>query len=684
MRVWPGRAEPRGVTVDAGGVNVALFSAEATAVEVCLFDPAGLETRVALPSRTESVWHGYLPGVRPGARYGFRVHGPWEPAAGRWFNPAKLLADPYARRLSGRLVQHEALRAVAAEGGPDPRDTAAYVPLSVVAAEPRPARRPALRPWADTVIYELHVRGFTKRMPEVPERLRGTYAGLASPAAVRHLTRLGVTAVELLPVHASVTERSVAGRGLVNYWGYNTLGYFAPDPRYSAGEDPVAEFRAMVDALHAAGIEVLLDVVYNHTAEGPPDGPTLSLRGIDNRAYYRLDPADNARYRDYTGCGNTLDVRTGATLRLILDSLRYWVSVMGVDGFRFDLASALARGDDGVDEHSPFLAAVGQDPVLRDVRLIAEPWDLGSDGYRVGGFGAPWAEWNGRYRDAVRDFWRGELPRLAELGTRLAGSEDLYGPRGPHASVNFLTAHDGFTLRDLVSYRRKHNAANGERGADGTDDNRSVNFGAEGDTADPEILALRRKQVRNLLATLLLSAGTPMLLAGDELGNTQHGNNNAYCQDNEVSWVDWSTVDSELLEFTRSLLALRAAEPVFRRAGFFTGSTVDDRRDITWYRPDAQVVTDADWQRPGDRTLGAYLDGKRTDRHDRKGRPQAGRSYLLWLHSGQSDVDILLPPAAPAYSVAFDTAGRLSGRYRAGAALWMPARSVLLLRAGSR
>ncbi|MGA8118133.1 MAG: glycogen debranching protein GlgX, partial [Actinocatenispora sp.] len=522
------------------------------------------------------------------------------------------------------------------------------------------AVRPSPRPWADTVLYELHVRGFTARMPGVPEPLRGTYAGLAHPAAVEHLTRLGVTAVELLPVQCGATEPSVAARGLTNYWGYNTLGYFAPDGRYAAGACAVTEFRAMVDALHAVGIEVVLDVVYNHTAEGPPDGPTLAYRGLDNRTYYRLEPGDPSRYRDYSGCGNTLDLRQPPVLRMVLDSLRHWVSVMGVDGFRFDLASALCRSSDGVDRHSGFLAAIGQDPLLRGVRLIAEPWDLGTDGYRVGGFPPPWAEWNGRYRDAVRDFWRGETADLSEVGTRLAGSEDLYGHHGraPWTSVNFVTAHDGFTLRDLVSYRRKHNAANGEHGADGTDDNRSVNFGVEGDTGDPEVTSARARQVRNLLATMLLSVGTPMLLAGDELGNTQHGNNNAYCQDNEVSWLDWSDVDGDLLEFTRRLLALRAAEPVFRRRDFLTGVAAGKqaRRDVTWFRPDGGEVTHDDWHRPGDRTLGVFLDGSRTDRYDSRGAPVTGGSYLYWLHAGDTEATVTLPAVAAGYRVVLDTA----------------------------
>ncbi len=682
--VYPGRPEPLGATPDGDGVNFALYSAEASRVELCLFDAEGTEHRVALDRCTESVWHGYLPGVGPGQRYGYRVAGPWHPAQGRWFNPAKLLVDPYARALVGSLGGHDALASGPADGVPDPRDSAPYVPRSVVVDPPPVVERPPLRPLHDTVLYEAHVRGLTARLPGVPAPLRGTYAGLAHPATVAHLVELGVTAVELLPVQYSVTEPSVAARGLTNYWGYNTLGYFAPDTRFAAGDDAVGEFRSMIEDLHAADLEVILDVVYNHTAEGPPDGPTLCWRGIDNRTYYRLEPDGASRYRDYTGCGNTLDLRQPPVLRMVLDSLRYWVSAMGVDGFRFDLASALARSSDGVDRYSGFLAAVGQDPLLRTVRLIAEPWDLGLDGYQVGGFPAPWAEWNGRYRDAVRDFWRGAAPDLSELGTRLAGSEDLYGlsGRAPSASVNFVTAHDGFTLRDLVSYQSKHNAANGEQGADGTDDNRSVNFGVEGDSDDPAVSSARHRQVRNVLTTLLLSAGTPMLLAGDEFGNTQSGNNNVYCQDNELSHLDWSTVDAELLEFVRLLLALRAAEPVFRRATFFTGRPdgTPPRRDIRWYRPDGVELTHADWHRAGGRTLGMYLDGTRTGRCDERGAGVTGASYLLWLHADDSEVTVSLPTGS--FSAVLDSTGPRIGEYPAGARVGLPARSVLLLRAG--
>ncbi|GIL28320.1 glycogen debranching protein GlgX [Actinocatenispora comari] len=681
-----------GATPMADGVRFAVCAAHADAVEVCLYDGterSGGERRVRLTERIDDVWYGHVPGVGVGDRYGLRAYGPWQPHRGHWFNPAKLLVDPYARRLTGAPADHPALRSVGADGAPDEHDSAPYLPRGVVTAAPAQVWRPPLRPWTDTVLYELHVRGFTARLEQVPERLRGSYAGLAHPAAVSHLRRLGVTAVELLPVQHSATEPFLAQRGLTNYWGYNTLGYFAPDTRFAATADPVAEFRDMVAVLHDAGIEVILDVVYNHTAEGPPTGPTLSWRGLANRTYYRLEPGDPARYRDFTGCGNTLDVRQPATLRLVLDSLRYWVLALGVDGFRFDLASALLRGESGVAQYPGFLAAVAADPVLRKVRLIAEPWDLGAGGYRVGGFGPGWSEWNGRYRDAVRDFWRGRADSLAELGTRLAGSEDLYGEggRGPGASVNFVTAHDGFTLRDVVSYAHKHNEANGEGGADGTDDNRSENNGVEGDTDDPAVLARRRRQVRNLLGTLLLSAGVPMLLAGDELGRTQRGNNNAYCQDNEVSHVDWAGADPELLAFTTRLLELRATEPVFRRRHFFTGAAVDGRRDLVWYRADGAEVTAADWHAGGAGTLGAFLDGARADTGDPAASTAgpasagAGGSYLLYLHGAEVDASVRLPRAAARWQVVLDTAEGSAGEYAAGERITMTARSLLVLRA---
>ncbi|MGH3648935.1 MAG: glycogen debranching protein GlgX, partial [Micromonosporaceae bacterium] len=626
--VRPGSPYPLGATVTDDGVNFALWSSAAEAVELCLFgsadhdsaDQHGEQRIHWLTEHTYHVWHGFVPGVRPGQRYGYRVHGPWRPADGHRFNPAKLLVDPYARAYAGAVTYHDAIYAAGPDGGPDRRDSAPYVPRSIVVAPAAAPLPPGPRtPWADTVIYEVHVRGFTQRHPEIPEELRGTYAGMAHPAAIEHLVKLGVTAVELLPIHHSVTEPAVASRGLSNYWGYNSLGYFAPDARYSASGDAgqqVTEFREMVRALHAAGIEVILDVVYNHTAEGGPEGPMLAFKGIDNEAYYRLEPDEKARYRDYTGCGNTLDLRQFHALQMVMDSLRYWVTELGVDGFRFDLASALARSLHDVDQLSSFMAVVHQDPIVSQAKLIAEPWDLGEGGYQVGEFPPLWTEWNGRFRDSVRDFWRGASHGLHELGARLSGSADMYADDGrkPFASINFVTAHDGFTMRDLVSYQHKHNEANGEDNHDGTDDNRAYHFGVEGPTDDPEIATARRRQVRNLLSTLLLSTGVPMLVAGDELLRTQGGNNNPYCQDNELSWLDWSLgPDAErLLGFVRRLLALRHGSPVLRQRSFFRGAAGAgrQRKDLAWFRPDGHEMTDVDWRHADLPTLGMYLSGE--------------------------------------------------------------------------
>ena len=698
MRPRPGSPYPLGATVRDEGVNFALWSASAEAVELCLFDPDGTEHRIPLTEQTYHVWHGFLPGVRPGQLYGYRVHGPWRPQEGHWFNPAKLLADPYARAYAGKVTYHDALYAASPDGRPDPRDSAPYVPRSVVVAAASEPLPPGPRiPWTDTVIYELHVRGFTMRHPRIPEHLRGTYAGLAHPAAIEYLLNLGVTAVELLPVHHSVTEPAVAARGLTNYWGYNTLGYFAPDARYSSSGDTggqVREFRDMVRALHDAGIEVILDVVYNHTAEGGPDGPMLSFRGIDNNAYYRLEPGHPSRYRDYTGCGNTLDIRQFHALQMVMDSLRYWITEMGVDGFRFDLASALARSLHDVDQLSSFMAVVHQDPVVSQVKLIAEPWDLGEGGYQVGAFPPLWTEWNGRFRDSVRDFWRGAPTGAAEFATRLAGSADLYAADGrkPFASINFITAHDGFTMRDLVSYERKHNEANGEDNRDGTNDNRSYNFGVEGDTDDPEINAARRRQVRNLLTTLLLAHGVPMLLAGDEMWRTQRGNNNAYCQDNEIAWLNWDALEdpdvARLLRFTQRLIALRRDSPVFRQRSFFLGTPARPGRlkDLAWFRPDGQEMTESDWHSPWTNTLGMYLNGEA--RHpDPMGEPVTDDSYLLWQHAGSADITVTTPgpPWASRYQVVIDTADEEGFpaepiEVEAGGTISMAARSAILLR----
>ncbi|GAA3720108.1 glycogen debranching protein GlgX [Streptomyces tremellae] len=711
--VLPGGPEPLGARVGTGpggaaGTGFALWAGGAEAVEVCLFEgegPGAQETRYALTERTEGVWHGFLPGVGAGARYGFRVHGRWDPWTGARWNPAKLLLDPYARAVDGEFrlppevyghVRDWPQRQVA-DTVRDERDSAPFVPKGVVVADGVPEAadgwlRPGT-PWADTVLYELHVKGFTRRHPGVPEELRGTYAGLAHQAAVEHLRELGVTAVELLPVQQFAHEDHLLRRGLTNHWGYNPIGWFAPHAGYAAcgtrGEQ-VGEFRRMVRALHAAGIEVILDVVYNHTAEGGELGPTLSLRGVDNRAHYRLQQ-DARRYTDVTGCGNTLDAARPAALRLIADSLRYWVTEMGVDGFRFDLAATLARSaGGGVDMAGPFLAVLAQDPVLRRVKLIAEPWDVGPGGYQVGAFPPPWSEWNDRYRDAVRDFWRGAAPDVRELGTRVSGSSDLYEREGraPYASVNFVTAHDGFTLRDLVSYERKHNEANGEGNRDGTDDNRSWNCGAEGESDDPRVAALRRRQLRNLLATLLLSAGVPMLVAGDEMGRTQGGNNNAYCQDNETGWVDWSLLGdpgwAALRALAARLLRLRAAHPVLRRREFFSGRprVSGGPPDLAWFRPDSAEMTQDDWHGPAC-TLVFFLSG---DGAPGRGAPDDG--FLAVLHAGHEPVDVLLPgpPWAEGYELVLDTSREDQGdepgtRHPGGAPLAVPPRSLLLLRA---
>ncbi|MCX5385796.1 glycogen debranching protein GlgX [Streptomyces sp. NBC_00083] len=709
--VWPGAPTPLGARFRVGpdgvaGTNFALWAGGAEAVELCLFDPAGTETRLALSELTHEIWHGFVPGVRPGQRYGFRVHGRWDPWTGARWNPAKLLLDPYARAVDGDFVLPPEVyghvrdwpQQQVADTVRDDRDSAPHVPKGVVVQDDddwADDHRPKT-PWSDSVIYELHVRGFTRLHPEVPERLRGTYAGLAHPAAIEHLVRLGVTAVELLPVHQFAHEDHLLRRGLRNYWGYNSIGYFAPHAAYSASGSTgqqVGEFKRMVRALHAAGIEVILDVVYNHTAEAGELGPMLSLRGIDNRGYYRLQ-ADARRYADYTGCGNTLHVVQPHVLRLITDSLRYWVTEMGVDGFRFDLAAALARSMHDVDMLSPFLAVIAQDPVLRRVKLIAEPWDVGNGGYQVGSFPPLWTEWNDRYRDAVRDFWRGALPDVRDLGYRLSGSSDLYawGGRRPYASINFITAHDGFTLRDLVTYERKHNEGNGEGNRDGTHDNRAWNCGTEGETDDPGINALRRRQLRNLLTTLLVSTGVPMLVAGDEMGRTQGGNNNAYCQDGEVSWVDWSLLDQpgsrRLLQLTTRLIELRHRHPVLRRRAFFSGRAqgADGLRDLAWFTARGQEMTERDWYAPA-ATLGLYLSGRDIPGRDARGAPVTDDSFLILLHSADRPESCVLPgpPWAASYEVVVDTSEEdqetAPGRvHPGGATVTLPARSVLVLK----
>ncbi len=709
---WPGSWQPLGARFRTGpegarGTNFALWAAGAEAVDLCLFDEDGRETRHRLTEQNFQTWHGYLPGVLPGTRYGFRVHGRWDPWTGARWNPAKLLLDPYARAVDGRYTAHDATcgsvrdwpERDVADTVRDNRDSAPYVPKAVVVHDDDDwydDQRPKT-PWAETVLYEVHVRGFTMRHPGVPPELRGTYAGLGHPAAIEHLTGLGVTAVELLPVHEYADEDHLQARGLTNYWGYNSIGYFAPHAGYSASGSrgqQVGEFKRMVRALHAAGIEVILDVVYNHTAEAGELGPTLSLRGIDNAGYYRLPLHRRRGYADYTGCGNTLDTRQPQTVRLITDSLRYWVTEMGVDGFRFDLAAALARGNDGVEMHHPFLAAVSQDPVLSRVKLIAEPWDVGAGGYQVGGFPPLWAEWNDKYRDTVRDFWRGARPDVRELGYRLSGSSDLYqrGGRRPYASVNFVTAHDGFTLRDLVSYQQKHNEANGEENRDGTGDNRSWNCGAEGESADPAVRELRQRQLRNLLATLLLSTGVPMLTAGDELGRTQGGNNNAYCQDNETSWLDWSLLDDpgwrSLRDLTARVVRLRRRHPVLRQRAFFSGRAAvpGGQPDLAWFTPQGREMTEADWFTPT-AGLGMLLSGAAMSERDQQGRPLRDDSFLLLLNAGDRELDFTLPGGARAtgYESVLDTAladqrAAPATRHPALAALPLPARSLRLLR----
>ncbi len=641
-------------------------------MELCIFDPSGRHEaqRIALRERTDEIWHCYLPEARPGLLYGYRVHGPYRPEQGLRFNPNKLLIEPYAKRLEGALVWSDAhfgyrLGHPKADLSLDKRDSAAGTPKSRVID---PAftwgdDRPPRVPWHDTVIYEAHVRGLTMRHPEVPPQLRGTYAGLATAPVIEHFLRLGITAVELMPVHAFVDDRTLLDKGLRNYWGYNTIGFFAPERRYSA-TGQISEFKTMVKALHSAGIEVILDVVYNHTAEGSELGPTLSMRGIDNAAYYRLSPENPRYYMDFTGTGNTLNLQHPRVLQLIMDSLRYWVQEMHVDGFRFDLASALARELYDVDRLGSFFDTIGQDPVLSQVKLIAEPWDIGSGGYQVGNFPPGWNEWNDKYRDSMRAYWKGDEGLIGEFARRFTGSSDLYEASGrkPHASINFITAHDGFTLEDLVSYNEKHNEANGEDNRDGANENRSWNCGAEGASDDPAIRALRARQKRNLIATLLLSQGVPMVLAGDDLGHTQHGNNNAYCQDNELSWLDWE-LDAEreaFLEFTSGLIAMRRRHPVFSRRRFLQGDTVtgDGLREIIWLGPDGREMTEADWGLPFARCLGLYLAGAAIERRDRRGRLVTDNNFVLLYNAHHEPIPFQLsvPLADKVWWTVLDTA----------------------------
>jgi isoamylase len=668
---WPGSSYPLGATHDGVGTNFALYSSIAEQVELCLLDAEGREDRIALREVDGFVWHGYVPGVGPGQRYGFRVHGPYDPAAGHRCNPSKLLLDPYAKAIEGGVRWDPAVFGYRIDDPevPDTTDSAPFVPRSVVASPyfDWTNDRPPRVPYHESVIYEAHAAGLTRLHPAVPPEQRGTYAGLAHPAVIEHLTSLGVTAIELMPVHQFVTDGFLAERGLKNYWGYNTIGFLATHNAYAASGqlgEQVPEFKAMVRALHEAGIEVILDVVYNHTAEGNHLGPTLSFRGIDNAAYYRLTEPDRTYYVDTTGTGNSLLMRHPHVLQLIMDSLRYWVLDMHVDGFRFDLAAALARQFHDVDRLSAFFDLVQQDPVVSQVKLIAEPWDVGDGGYQVGNFPPLWTEWNGKYRDAVRDFWRGRPATLPEFASRLTGSADLYASdnRRPIASINLVTCHDGFTLADLVSYDRKHNEANGEENADGTDDNRSWNCGAEGATDDQDILALRARQQRNFLATLLLSQGVPMLLAGDELGRTQDGNNNAYGQDNELSWLHWpdpspaagipadrSGTGCVLAAVTRQLIRLRADHPVFRRRRFFTGPTGLGAGvhlgDIGWLTPSATPMTEDDWSAGFAKSLAVYLNGDAITEPGPRGEVITDDSFLLLFNAAEHDVDFTVPSA---------------------------------------
>jgi glycogen debranching enzyme GlgX len=707
--VWPGQHQPLGATWTIESTNFAVFAPEATRVEVCLFDESGdaaSERRYRLTEYTLGIWHGALPDIPKGQLYGFRVDGPWDPEFGRRFNPAKLLIDPYAKAVSGSVVPESPIFGYVLPAADDDKETraekkqtrseedsAAYMPKCVVVHDEfdwgddvRPGTR-----WTDTVIYELHTKGFTQLHNEIPEELRGTYAGLTTPAAVHYLKDLGITTVELLPVHQFVPEPDLAAKGLTNYWGYNSIGFFAPHNAYSASGDrgqQVTEFKQMVKSLHEAGIEVILDVVYNHTAEGGPLGPTLSFRGLDDLGFYKH--VDEATYWDVTGCGNTVDASYPAALRLILDSLRYWVTEMHVDGFRFDLAPALTRTGHAVDMNSHFLSAVAQDPVLRHVKLIAEPWDASMDGYMVGRFPPPWCEWNDKYRDTVRDFWRTRSGGIRDVASRLAGSSDLYADdgRSPYASVNFITAHDGFTLRDLVSYNEKHNEANGENNQDGTDNNRSWNCGVEGETDDPQVIALRHRQAANLMLTLCLSNGVPMITAGDERGRTQRGNNNAYGQDNETSWLDWRPDDAwlDIYEITKAALRLRREHPALRQRHYLEGRpTVDGGpKDLAWVHPEGREMTDSDWFDESLHTLGMFVSGDPLRAPGPRGEQLQDSSFLLWFNAHPEAGKVTVPVnewvQAGEVVLSTDETHPVGSRVEAGEVIDIAPRSMLVLR----
>jgi isoamylase len=705
MNIWPGQPYPLGATWDGAGVNFALFSENATGVELCLFDNSEGQrevVRVKMREQTDRIWHVYLPQVRPGQLYGYRVHGAYAPEDGHRFNPAKLLLDPYAKAIAGTIQWSDALFGYTighqgADLAMDERDSAAGLPKCVV-VDPAFSwgdDSPPSIPWHRVLIYELHVKGFTNRHPEVPPELRGTYAGLTCQPVLDHLHTLGITAVELMPVHQFVADKHLVDRGLTNYWGYNSIGYFAPDVRYAStgclGQQ-VSEFKTMVKTLHREGIEVILDVVYNHTAEGSHLGPTLGFRGIDNVAYYRLLEETPRYYKDYTGCGNTLDMTHPRVLQLIMDSLRYWVLEMHVDGFRFDLASALARELHEVDRLAAFFDIIHQDPVLSQVKLIAEPWDLGEGGYQVGNFPVLWAEWNGKYRDTVRSFWRGDAGQVGELAFRLTGSSDLYehGGRRPYASINFVTCHDGFTLCDLVSYNDKHNEANGEDNRDGENHNRSWNCGVEGSTDDPAILALRARQQRNFLATLILSQGVPMLLAGDEFGRSQQGNNNSYCQDNELSWVDWQLDhwQRELLEFTCLLIRQFHSHPVLRRRRFFQGRRIrgSEVKDLTWFGSDGREMSEDDWNNPDIQCIGLRLAGDAIEEVDDRGHRIIDDTLFILLNAHHEPTLFVMPAHRTKlrWELVLDTREATGQRrhrlMRGGSHYELAARSLALLR----
>ncbi|WP_438856087.1 glycogen debranching protein GlgX [Agromyces sp. M3QZ16-3] len=698
MHSWPGSTYPLGATFDGNGTNFALFSEVAEKVELCLFDNRRREKRVELIDVDAYIWHAYLPQVQPGQRYGYRVHGPNDPAKGLRCNPNKLLLDPYAKAVDGALDWNQSLFGYPF-GDPDGRNDQNSAKSMMLGVVTNPffdwsGDRHPRTPYAASFIYEAHVKGLTETLPGVPEEIRGTYAAVGHPVVVEHLKKLGVTAIELMPVHQFVDDGTLQEKGLSNYWGYNTIAFFAPHNAYAAAGqrgEQVQEFKAMVKSLHAAGIEVILDVVYNHTAEGNHLGPTLSMRGIDNAAYYRLVDDEPKYYMDYTGTGNSLNVGHPHALQLIMDSLRYWVLEMHVDGFRFDLASTLAREFYEVDKLSTFFELVQQDPVVSQVKLIAEPWDVGPGGYQVGNFPPQWTEWNGKYRDTVRDFWRGEPATLGEFASRFTGSADLYEHSGrrPVASINFVTAHDGFTLRDLVSYNEKHNDANGEDGKDGESHNRSYNLGVEGPTDDPEILTLRARQQRNFIATLLLSQGVPMLSHGDELGRTQRGNNNVYAQDSELSWIDWEHADQPLIEFTAAVAKLRAEHPIFRRSRFFDGRPVRQREggpvpDLVWLRPDGTVMAPEDWDAGFGKAIGVFLNGEGIRERDRRGERIVDRHFIVLFNAHDDTVEFTIPhhELSPEWEVLIDTAGRRadSAPIQPGEVVALEQRSLVVLR----